>query len=187
MNVEEFLAFTDRRPDGERWELIDGQPVETAGLGEIHQLIVANLACNLLEKKRRENPAWMPLLGMLTRVPGKPYDLPWPDVLVLPRNPTGPETQIIEDTLAVFDVISPRDSNAELAWRFRMCTGILNCQHYVTISQTKVSAVRFDRAKDWRDTTITGLKSKLALPALGPDASIPLAEMYRQTPLGAQD
>lgn len=27
LTIEEFLAFTRKRPDGERWELIEGQPV----------------------------------------------------------------------------------------------------------------------------------------------------------------
>jgi len=27
MSVEDFFAFTDSRPDDERWELIDGEPV----------------------------------------------------------------------------------------------------------------------------------------------------------------
>jgi hypothetical protein len=27
MTVEEFYAFTDTRPDEEKWELIDGEPV----------------------------------------------------------------------------------------------------------------------------------------------------------------
>lgn len=27
MTIEEFLAFTDTRPDEERWELIEGEPV----------------------------------------------------------------------------------------------------------------------------------------------------------------
>ena len=27
MTVEEFYAFTDRQPDEEKWELIDGEPV----------------------------------------------------------------------------------------------------------------------------------------------------------------
>ena len=30
MTVEEFYAFTDARPDGEKWELIDGEAVLNA-------------------------------------------------------------------------------------------------------------------------------------------------------------
>ena len=30
MTIEEFYAFTDTRPDEEKWELIDGEPVLNA-------------------------------------------------------------------------------------------------------------------------------------------------------------
>ena len=30
MTVEEYFAFTDTRPDNEKWELIDGEPILTA-------------------------------------------------------------------------------------------------------------------------------------------------------------
>ncbi len=30
MTVEEFYAFTDTRPDEEKWELLDGEPVLNA-------------------------------------------------------------------------------------------------------------------------------------------------------------
>ena len=30
MSVEEYFAFTDTRPDNEKWELIDGEPILNA-------------------------------------------------------------------------------------------------------------------------------------------------------------
>lgn len=30
MTVDEFYEFTDRRPDDEKWELIDGEPILNA-------------------------------------------------------------------------------------------------------------------------------------------------------------
>ena len=187
VNVVEFLAFTDRRPDGERWELISGEPVETTGLSDIHQMIVTNLASALLEIKRRDTQVWCPILGMLTRTPVKPCDLPWPDVLILSRNPTDPGVQIVENPLAIFDVISPTDPASELVWRLQTATSIPNCQHYVTVSQSKATATRYDRASDWRGSTVAGLQSVLQLPALGAGVNIPFTEMYRWTPLGEPD
>ena len=43
MTVEEFYAFTDTRPDNEKWELIDGEPVLNAAPSRLHQRIVKNL------------------------------------------------------------------------------------------------------------------------------------------------
>ncbi len=39
MTIEEFYAFTDGRPDNEKWELIDGEPVLHASPSPFHQRI----------------------------------------------------------------------------------------------------------------------------------------------------
>lgn len=38
MTVEEFLAYMEARPDGERWELIEGVAVMNASPTQWHQL-----------------------------------------------------------------------------------------------------------------------------------------------------
>ena len=37
LTIEEFLAFTDTRPDGERWELIEGVAIMNPSPVEFHQ------------------------------------------------------------------------------------------------------------------------------------------------------
>ena len=44
MTVEEYFAFTDTRPDNEKWELIDGEPILNASPSGLHQRILWNLA-----------------------------------------------------------------------------------------------------------------------------------------------
>ena len=43
MNAEEFFAFTATRPDDEKWELIDGEPILNASATRLHQKIILNL------------------------------------------------------------------------------------------------------------------------------------------------
>ena len=43
MTVEEYFAFTDTRPDNEKWELIDGEPILNAPPSRLHQIILDNL------------------------------------------------------------------------------------------------------------------------------------------------
>lgn len=43
MTVADFYAFTDTRPDHEKWELIAGEPVLNAAPTEFHEAIVANV------------------------------------------------------------------------------------------------------------------------------------------------
>ena len=37
MTVEEYFAFTETRPDNEKWELIDGEPILNASPSRLHQ------------------------------------------------------------------------------------------------------------------------------------------------------
>ena len=38
MTADEFFAFTATRPDGEKWELIEGMPIMRRVLGVLHQI-----------------------------------------------------------------------------------------------------------------------------------------------------
>ena len=54
MTIEEFLAFTDTRPEEERWELIEGVPVLNPSPIDYHQMIVSNIVAYLIAHKRRD-------------------------------------------------------------------------------------------------------------------------------------
>ena len=43
MTVKEYFAFTDTRPDNEKWELIDGEPILNASPSGCINGIVGNL------------------------------------------------------------------------------------------------------------------------------------------------
>ena len=82
MTIEEFLAFTETRPQEERWELIEGVAVMNPSPVEHHQVVVTNIATYLMAHKQRTGASWLPLLGVGTRVPVSPRSLPQPDVFV---------------------------------------------------------------------------------------------------------
>ena len=62
MTVEEFYAFTDSRPDDEKWELIDGEPVLNATPSFLHQRIVGNIHSHRWPSKSKDGaigrPSW---------------------------------------------------------------------------------------------------------------------------------
>src|SRR6202163_2847048 len=82
MTIEEFLAFTDTRPEEERWELIEGVAVMNPAPIEHHQVVVTNCVTCLMSNKRRTGASWLPMIGVDTRVPVSPRSLPQPDVFV---------------------------------------------------------------------------------------------------------
>src|SRR5262245_32044888 len=107
MTVEEFYVFTDTRPDDEKWELIDGEPVLNAWPNRVHQQIVLNVTTWLRTYALRHKPAWEVLPGLGVRVSNK--DLPVPDVLTRPNIvPAGdPRGRECDDMIVAFEVLSP--------------------------------------------------------------------------------
>jgi Uma2 family endonuclease len=180
MTIEEFLAFTDTRPKGERWELIEGVPVLSPSPVDYHQVVVTNVSGFLWRFKAERKPRWFPMIGTGTKVPASKKSLPQPDVMVKEHPPTG--TPASDDALVLFEVLSPSNTKADQAWRRKVYASVPNCQHYVTVSLKAVEVVAYDRADRWKGRALASLAEALALPALG--LSIPLADIYRWTPLG---
>ena len=180
MTVDEFLAFTDTRPEEERWELIEGVAVMNPAPTEYHQVVVTNIASSLMALKRQTGAQWLPILGVGTRVPVSPHSLPQPDVFVK----EGPATDrsVTEDALVLFEVLSRSNTKADQAWRRRVYASVPNCRHYVTVSLKAVDIIAYDRATNWAPRELTSLADTLDLTALG--VGIPLADIYRWTPLG---
>jgi Uma2 family endonuclease len=131
--------------------------------------------------KRRTGASWLPLLGVGTRVPLSPRSLPQPDVFV--KEGAATDRAVTDDALVLFEVLSRSNTRTDQPWRRKVYASVPNCRHYVTVSLKAVEVDAYDRDNAWKRRTVTSLADSLALPALG--LSIPLADIYRWTPLGA--
>jgi Uma2 family endonuclease len=180
LTIEEFLAFTDSRPDGERWELIEGVAVLNPSPVDYHQVVVLNIGTYLMTHKQRTGASWLPMLGVGMRVPISPHGLPQADVFVKEGATTG--SPITDDALVLFDVLWRSNTKADQTWRRKVYASVPNCQHYVTASLNAVEVAVYDRDNAWRQRTAADLEDEVALPALG--LSMPLVDIYRWTPLG---
>ena len=180
MTIEEFLAFTDTRPEEERWELIEGVPVLNPSPIDFHQIVVTNISGFLWRFKAESNPPWLALIGTGMRVPASANSLPQPDVMVKENPPTG--SPVSEDALVLFEVLSKSNTKADQAWRRRVYASVPNCQHCVTVSLKAVEVIAYDRSSRWRERNFTELAGRVELPALG--LAMPVADIYRWTPLG---
>lgn len=179
MTIEEFLAFTDARPDGERWELIEGVAILNPAPTQWHQMIVLNISAALIGVKQSRSTTWTPLLGVGTRVPISPNSLPQPDVYV--QEGTLADSPLTDDAIVLFEVLSKSNTSADRAWRKRVYASVPNCQHYVTVSARKAEVVCHNRSDEWEGETIRGLDRSLVLPAIG--VTNPLHDIYRWTPI----
>jgi Uma2 family endonuclease len=180
MTIEEFLAFTSTRPEEERWELIEGAPVLNPSPIDYHQIVVTNIVTFLMRAKVERHASWMPLVGTGTRVPASEHSLPVPDVMVKERPLTG--SPVSDDALVLFEVLSRSNTKVDQAWRRKVYASVPNCQHYVTVSLKTVDVSAYDRVSGWQQRSLADVADALDLPALG--LVIPVADMYRWTPLG---
>jgi Uma2 family endonuclease len=181
MTVKEFYAFTDRRPDNEKWELIDGEPVLNASPSELHQRILENLIYLLGFIRRRHPQAWLSIPGIGVRV--SETSLPEPDVLIVPsgasrRDLFGRETS---EVIAAFEILSPSTAERDLRWKRTAYTSIPSLTHYVVIAQDTVDVVIFARDAGFAERRIRSVEESLELPSLG--ILLPLSEIYRDTGL----
>ena len=178
MTIEEYLAFTATRPDDEKWELIEGQPVLNATPSDFHQIIATNILFELGLLRRQLHAIWLPLIGVGTRVPISPRSLPEPDVMV--KALPGSGKHVSDEALVLFEILSPSNNAADQSWRRKVYSSIPNLQHYVTVQQKSVFVSRHDRDGSWKAEKIDTIADALDLKALG--GKIPLSAIYRDTP-----
>jgi hypothetical protein len=74
MTFEDFVAFVEERPDGERWELVNGVPFLNAWPTDVHQVIVGNINTLLLNHKNAHDSPWIPLSGHTVPAPSSDRD-----------------------------------------------------------------------------------------------------------------
>jgi Uma2 family endonuclease len=183
MTVDEFYEFTDRRPDDEKWELIDGEPVLNAAPSKLHQRIVKNLLLVLGALERAQSASWEVLPGLGVRV--SDTKRPEPDVVIIPLASASPDLgeRDRSDALVAFEVLSPSTEDRDLRWKRDAYTSLASLTHYVVIAQDAVEVVVFARDNAFAETRLRSLNDSVEVPALG--ISLLLAEIYRGTSLAS--
>jgi Uma2 family endonuclease len=183
MTVEQFYAFADTRPDEEKWELIEGEPILNAAPSPMHQWIVRNVVLALGFRERELNAPWAVLPELGVRVSDK--DRPEPDVLVIPSDHRSldPKERDIRNVIVAFEVLSPSTEGRDLRWKRTAYTSLPSLTHYIAIAQDAVEVIVFARDDDFAERRIRSIDKAIELRSLG--ISLPVAEIYRDTGLGS--
>ena len=178
MSAEEFFAFTETRPDEERWELIDGEPILNPSPTRLHQIILLNLGTLLRHFAKSSGGAWEVLPGIGLRLTGT--SVPVPDLIVRPNDDLkGFECS---DAIVTFEILSPSTADRDLRWKRKAYARLPTLQHYVVVAQDAVEIFHFDRSARFAERRIERLADSLPLEALG--VALPLTEIYEGTRLG---
>jgi len=181
MTVEEFYAFTDTRPDEEKWELIDGEPVLNDAPSPLHQWIIKNLVFALTLRERELSASWGVLSEVGVRLSGTKR--PEPDVVVIPRGARllDPGTRDCSEMIVAFEVLSPSTEDRDLRWKRTAYTSLPSLTHYVIVAPETVDVVVLARATGFVEQRLRSLRDCIELAGLG--VSVPLAEIYHSTGL----
>ena len=173
--IEDFLSFTESRPDEEKWELIDGRPYLSPSPNYRHQKVVGNLIFAIGLHQRSLRPDWAVIPGIGVEI--SPINAPVPDVLVRPNDLLA--GSICDDMIVAFEILSPSTADHDLRWKRRAYATLPTLQHYVVIAQDDVDVIAFDRATGFSERRLESIDAALDLPALG--LSLPLRDIYENT------
>jgi Uma2 family endonuclease len=175
MTAADFFAFSASRPEGERWELIAGEPVLSPSANHIHQRIVGNLIVALTLKAPEQATLWEVIPGIGVKI--SDVNIPIPDVLVRPATPL--DDWKCDDAIVAFEVLSPSSADHDLRWKRKAYARLASVQHYVVVAQDAAEIVVYERRNNFAERNIEGIEQMLCLSALG--VEIALADIYRNT------
>lgn len=180
ITIDGFLALLDRRPETERWELIDGMVVTMmAGGTRRHGAVYANFL-RALHGHARSRGCWA-LPDMLVRHAENDETTVAPDVLVRCGPEQGTE-RTVGDPLVVVEVLSSSTMAHDRGTKFAFYQSIPTVAHIVLAYQDERRVEVFSRgASDedtvaWQYTALTRPADVVALPAL--DFAMTVADAY---------
>ncbi len=177
MTAEEFFAFTETRPDDEKWELIEGEAVLSPSASHLHQRIVRNILTFLARIEDERRPTWEVLPGLGVRI--SPINIPIPDVLIRPFDEL--VGAVCDDMIVAFEILSPSTADHDLRWKRQAYAKLPSLMHYIVVAQDAVEVFAYDRMNSFAERRLDRLDAQLDLLALG--VVVPLAEIYRNTGL----
>jgi Uma2 family endonuclease len=176
VTIAAFRAFVDERPDGEKWELIDGEVLLNPAPNSRHQRIVRNLLFLLESARRSTNSRWDAIPGVGVTNPRDDHNQPEPDVMV--TSTIIETTSWTSDVLVAFEVLSPFSKRRDMVQKRAFYTALPGLSHYVVLAQDRMEATVFARSEGFASRKLTGGAVELA--SLG--VSLNLADLYRDVP-----
>ena len=179
MDVDEFMAFVQTRPKGERWDLIEGVAVMMAPASYAHRRITYNL-CNLLNVAFAAHR--LDLFAYFdagVRSPGVRNFQPQPDVAVVPG--VAGYDLYSERFLLVAEVLSPSNTHEEIALKLRRYREAPENLYALVIEPRDYLVEIYARSRGWEPAILRQASDPIEMAEFGLRCSV--ADLYRGTPL----
>jgi Uma2 family endonuclease len=182
LTMEQFHAFRDERPKGEKWELIDGVPMMMPPPTLMHQRISRNLETLLNARLGEVKPEWQADREVGVWLKGDERYNPEPDVTVI-------DTAFVVGQIYVrrfyfvAEVLSESDKKAVIEAKLRYYQDHEHNRCVLFVRQDRIGAVQHDRQArgSWRRRQLTRAGAALTFPDIGPVGR--LGDLYKFTPL----
>lgn len=171
MSVAEYRLWAEARPDHERWELLDGEPVLMSPPKARHQQIVSNLVRQLYDIAKKKGCGAYPGLAILSAAMDD-Y-APFPDVVV--HYGPMPEDGYVQDPLIVAEVLSPSTLANDRGRKFAFYQTVPSLRTLLIVYQNEPRIEAWRRDTGW-EMQVLGLDGTLDLPEL--DGLILVSEIY---------
>ena len=179
MDVDEFMAFLETRPDKERWDLIEGVAVMMAPPNHAHQRIAFNLSQLLNSAFAAKKLDLFAYIGTGIRSPGIRDFQPQPDVVVVPG--ISGYDLYSERFQLVAEVLSPSNRRQEIDLKLRRYREAPDNPYAVVIEPRDFRLEIHARRVEWRPAILTKVDDLIEMPEFG--FSCCVAELYFGTPL----
>ena len=182
MDVDEFTAFYETRPQGEHWQLIEGVAVMMAPPSYAHQRITRNL-CELLNSSfSAQRLDLFAYFSSGVRNAGVRNFQPEPDVVVVPG--VAGYDIYSEHFQLVAEVLSPTNTRTEIGLKLRRYCEAPDNLYVVVIEPREFLVEIHAKTRDWQPAKLTRLDDMIDMPEFGLRCTV--AELYRGTPLDPQ-
>lgn len=180
MTASEFLAFYEARPEGERWELIDGAPLMMTPPLIAHQRIASNVERLLNDLFERQRLPFVADREIGIEVPGAEHFRPEPEITVVAAD-TDVTRRHVDRFAMVVEVLSPSDK-AVIGRKIAFYRAHSPCKAILLLQPLAVRAeLHLRDGGGWAVTVMTDLADMLAVPAFGEIGS--LRQIYARTGL----
>ena len=182
MDVDEFMAFLETRPDNERWDLIEGVAVMMAPPSYEHQRITRNF-CELLNsafsKQRLDLFAYF---SAGVRNPGLRNFQPEPDVVVVPG--VAGDDLYSEKFQLAGEITSPTNTRREIDLKLRRYREGPDNLYVVVIEPREFLVEIHARREGWQLKVLRQPDDIVEMPEFGLRCDV--VEIYRGTSLDPQ-
>ncbi len=179
MDVDEFMAFLESRPDEEHWELIEGVAVMMAPASYAHQRIVRNLCELLNDAFAAQQLRLFAYFDAGVRSPGVRNFQPQPDVVVVPG--VAGYDLYSERFQLVAEVLSPTNRRQEINLKLRRYREAPNNLYAVVIEPRELLVEIYAKRGNWQPVILTKPDDSIEMPEFGLHCRV--ADVYVGTPL----